>query len=212
MIRLILSICLLFPVCQNATGQNDKRQDSDKLGKALEYFTGGKYHEALILLTDLNKRYKLNPRFKAYMGVCLYHEWDYENACKVFDEIIDEVEIYAPHERCIYYLSAAESNFKTGKYDAAIPLYEKMLSVCHDNEKGDALYRLGFCHMFGKRWQNAADYFISATRYYERFTTHDSKTRIAQMENMIKGCIHEIGITDETDIQNTHKANENIKK
>lgn len=211
MIKFLLSICLLFSICQNVIGQKDRSQDSNKLGKALEYFSGEKYHEALILLTDLNKRYKLNPRFKAYMAVCLYHEWDYENAGKLFDEIIDDIEIYSPDERCIYYLSAAESKFKIEKYEEAIPLYEKMLTVCHDNEKGDALYRLGFCHMFKKNWQNAADYFISATKYYEKYVTHESRTRIAQMEKMIKGCIYENEIINGSNTQDTITTNGEIK-
>ncbi len=60
--------------------------DKDRLGMALEYFQSGKYHEAILLFGKLDKGYRLNPRFKAYMGVCYFYETDYPNACKCFNE------------------------------------------------------------------------------------------------------------------------------
>lgn len=198
MIKIALIVCMLFAVMPNATGQDAGNTDSKKLEKALEYFKSEKYHEALMLLAYLDKHYKLNPRFKAYMGVCLYKEWEFDDACKVFDEIINDIGIYAPHECCVYYLSAAESYFNTGNYISAIPLYEKVLILCYDNEKGDALYRLGFCYMFNRKWQNAADCFTSAVKYYIQHPTPDSGKRIIQMKNMINGCKKEIKTADKT--------------
>ena len=114
--------------------------DKDRLGMALEYFQSGKYHEAILLFGKLDKGYRLNPRFKAYMGVCYFYETDYTNACKCFNEAIPQLESFAPHERSVYYYMAAQSLFMTEKYAEAIPLYESALNVCYENEKGDALF------------------------------------------------------------------------
>lgn len=185
---IILFIVSTMTLCSYA--QRDKSADSEQLGKALEYFSGGKYHEALILFTQIDKRYNLNPRFKAYIGVCYYYEWDYENACKYLDTALPDIENYAPHERSVYYYCNAESHFLLEKYKEAIPLYEKLLNVCFNNEKGDALYRLGFCYMFNEDWTNARDYFSSAVAFYESFSeiTPTLSARIKQAKNMIKGC------------------------
>ncbi len=109
--------------------------DTRKLGIALDYFTGGKYHEALIMFLKLDKRYKLNPRFKAYIGLCYYYEWDYEQACKYLDNALPSLTIYAPAERSIYYNAAAESHFELKEYRLAIPVYEMGLLTCRQSEK-----------------------------------------------------------------------------
>ena len=91
----------------------------------------------------------------------------------------------------------AESHFQLGKYKEAIPLYEKLLNVCFNNEKGDALYRLGFCYMFNEDWANARDYFNSATAFYERFSeiTPILTARLQQIKNMVKGCEKELEVS-----------------
>jgi len=166
-----------------------KSEDSELLGKALEYFSSEKYHEALLIFSKLDSKYGLNPRFHAYMGVCCFYEWEYEKACKYLDEAIPQLDAYAPHERNVYYHAAAESHFNINEYDKAIPLYERQLTVCYDNEKADVFYRLGFCYMFKEDWFNALDNFNSALSYYERFrNTPDLTARITQLKNMIKGC------------------------
>lgn len=164
-------------------------KDSDRLGMALEYFTAAKYHEALLIFEELDKSYKLNPRFHAYMGVCYYHEWIYEKACKYLDEAIPKLDMFAPHERSVYYFANAESHFMLEEYRKAIPYYEKALTVCYDREKGDIYYRLGFCYMFTEKWENARDYYNSATLYYKRYrNVSDLEARLVQIENMVKGC------------------------
>lgn len=180
-----------------ANAQRHKSAESEELGKALEYFSGGKYHEALILFGKLDKKFNLNPRFKAYIGVCHYYEWDYENACKYLNTALPDIENYAPHERSVYYYCNAESHFQLGKYKEAIPLYEKLLNVCFNNEKGDALYRLGFCYMFNEDWANARDYFNSATAFYERFSeiTPILTALLQQIKNMVKGCEKELEVS-----------------
>ena len=129
--------------------------DSERLGMAIEYFQSGKYHEALLLFEQLDKAYTLNPRYHGYMGVCYYYEWEYEEACKYLDEAMPQLEVFAPHERSVYYYVAGESHFQLKQYAAAIPYFEKALTVCFENEKGDIHYRLGMCHMFAEEWQPA---------------------------------------------------------
>ena len=187
--RLLVSLLLMLNIpLFSAERTEDNITDTERLGMAIDYFAGGKYHEALILFNGLDKKYNLNPRFKAYIGICYYYDWKYEEACSYLDAAIPHLEGYAPHERSIYYNTAAESHFEIKEYDKAIPLYEKQLLVCYDNEKGDALFRLGFCYMFRENWVNALDYFKSALAYYTRFPKPGTQTRLRQLENMIKGC------------------------
>ena len=93
------------------TDNSPKQPDSEELGKALEYFTAAKYHEALLIFQRLDKTYKLNNRFKAYIGLCYYNEWDYETAAKYLDKAIPQLEAFAPRERSVYYYAAGESHF-----------------------------------------------------------------------------------------------------
>lgn len=190
--RLAISLLLLFFVNAHAACQKSGSPDTKTLGKALEYFSGGKYHEALLLLKGLDSKYKLNPRFKAYIGVCYYHEWDYAKASKYLDEAMPDLEVYLPGERNVYYNTAAESHFMLEEYAKAIPLYEKQLLVCRDNEKADVFYRLGFCHMFMENWQNAADYFRSAIAYYDSHNLSIRHARAIQAEKMLNGCEEKI--------------------
>ena len=73
--KLIITLLLFLTCSVSASAQKSK--DAEELGKALEYFTSAKYHEALLIFQRLDKEYKLNERFKAYIGLCYYHDWDY---------------------------------------------------------------------------------------------------------------------------------------
>lgn len=161
--------------------------DADKLGMALDYFQAGKYHECLMLLEKLDAKYRLNPRFRAYLGVCYYYEWDYKNACKYLDAMIPELKNFAPGERSVYYWACAESHFNLQEYADALPLYTERLKLCHENERGDTYYRIGFCYMFLSYWQEAYDNFASALAYYRKFPNDETKSREAQTANMIAG-------------------------
>lgn len=166
--------------------QQGKRADTELLGKALDYFTSKKYHECLLILQELVKHYRLNPRYKAYLGVCFYYEWDYKNAVKYLGQAIPQLVNFAPHERSFYYWAEAESYFNLQKYDQAIPSYLTMLTLCYDNEKPDAYYRLGFCYMFGEDWGNAWQCFRQALEGYECYRPMEQQARIAQVKNMLK--------------------------
>ena len=158
--------------------------DKDRLGMALEYFQSGKYHEAILLFGKLDKGYRLNPRFKAYMGVCYFYETDYPNACKCFNEAIPQLESFAPHERSVYYYMAAQSLFMTEKYAEAISLYESALNVCYENEKGDALFGIAACYEKMDSTATAYEFYNSARLYYKRFNnTADKKENIAKIDS-----------------------------
>ena len=136
--------------------KSDKKADAEQLARALDYFSSEKFHECLMLLQPLNRRYKLNPRYRAYLAVCLYYEWEYDEAVKLFDEVIPLLQGVAPHELSLYYWMDAESYFALQQYDRALPLYGKMLPLCRDNEKPDAYYRMGFCHLFAAESSEAS--------------------------------------------------------
>ena len=188
------------PTFQEKKG--DRKADAEQLARALDYFSSEKFHECLVLLQPLNRRYKLNPRYRAYLAVCLYYEWEYAEAIRLFDEVIPLLQGLAPHELSLYYWMDAESYFALQQYDRALPLYEKMLPVCWENEKPDAYYRLGFCHLFRARdmeksasreemmaeYTKARDYLRNALKGYLRYrNTADEKARIAQIQHMLKG-------------------------
>ena len=183
--------------------KSDKKADAELLAKALDYFSSEKFHECLILLQPLNRRYKLNPRYRAYLAVCLYYEWEYAEAIRLFDEVIPLLQGVAPHELSLYYWMDAESYFALQQYTRALPLYERMLPLCRDNEKPDAYYRMGFCHLFAaeasgslakpsesslEERKKAKECFeLSLQGYLKYRNTLEEKARIAQIRNMIVG-------------------------
>lgn len=182
-----ITLSLLLSFSMPALAQ--QAGDTEKLGMAIEYFTSGKYHEALLIFQRLDKQYKLNDRFRAYIGLCHYYEWEYKEAAQYLDEVLPQLEGLAPKERSVYYYTDAESHFMMEEYEAAIPLYEQVLLLGYDRDKGDVFYRLGFCYMFQEKWLDAADHFTAARDYYTRFRNiNDLEARLAQIERMIEGC------------------------
>lgn len=168
--------------------KGDRKADAEQLARALDYFSSEKFHECLVLLQPLNRRYKLNPRYRAYLAVCLYYEWEYAEAIRLFDEVLPQLQGLAPHELSLYYWMDAESYFALQQYDRALPLYEKMLPLCRDNEKPDAYYRMGFCHLFAEERKKAKECFeLSLEGYLKYRNTPKEKARIAQIRHMIGG-------------------------
>ena len=186
--HILTATLLLLSVCAKATAQPT---DSKRLGMALEYFQGGKYHEALLILQKLDKQYRLNPRIRAYIGVCYYYEWEYDMATTYLDSVIPKLSAFSPQERSFYYFADAESHFNLKQYDQALPLYRQMLELCHDNEKPDAFYRMGFIYVYRQEWIDALDNLQSALVYYKKFRPNE-EARIAQIKNMINGCCAKI--------------------
>lgn len=182
--------CLLLStmLSMRPTVADEKAGDSELFGKAIEYFQSGKFHEALLLFDKLDQRYTLNPRFRAFMAVCYYYDWNDEKTCEYLDSLIPQLEPFAPHERSIYYYINAESHFNLKQYDQALNYYEKALTVCYNNEKPDAFYRMGYCHLFNNELATAYEYFNSALAYYREYrNTEKDQPRIAQIEKMVKG-------------------------
>lgn len=183
-----MGLMLMGPISLFAAEPQQRKEDAELLGKALDYFTSQKFHECLGILEGLDKKYRLNPRYKAYLGVCYYYEWDYEHAVKCLDEAIPQLEAFAPHERSFYYWADAESHFNLQRYAEAVPLYEAMLPICYENEKPDAHYRLGFCYLFGEDWTSAWNELLKAREGYEKYrNTPDMKARIVQIDHMLDG-------------------------
>ena len=191
--------------------KGERKADAEQLARALDYFSSEKFHECLVLLQPLNRRYKLNPRYRAYLAVCLYYEWEYDEAIRLFDEVIPLLQGVAPHELSLYYWMDAESNFALQQYDRALPLYGKMLPLCRDNEKPDAYYRLGFCHLFAAESPEASSsekasgssesseasnverkkakecFELSLEGYIKYRNTPNEQARIAQIRHMLGG-------------------------
>lgn len=191
--------------------KGDRKAEAEQLARALDYFASEKFHECLVLLQPLNRRYKLNPRYRAYLAVCLYYEWEYAEAIRLFDEVLPQLQGLAPHELSLYYWMDAESYFALQQYDRALPLYEKMLPLCRDNEKPDAYYRMGFCHLFAAEASGASSsekvsgssessgasnverkkakecFELSLEGYLKYRNTPNEKARIAQIRHMLGG-------------------------
>lgn len=189
--RAFAVLCLLAVLLARAAGAGAQPSDKERLGMAIDYFQNGKYHESMLILRDLDSRYKLNPRFQAYLGVCYYYEWDYKHASECLDKAMPKLTKFAPQERSFYYFANAESLFNLQQYDRALDNYRQMLTLCRDNEKGDAYYKIGVICTFREEWIDALDNLQSAFYYYTRFTP-DRKARIAQIRNMIQGCCDKI--------------------
>ena len=185
--KIILTLLLFLTSAIPATAQKSK--DAKELGKALEYFTSAKYHEALLIFQRLDKEYRLNERFKAYIGLCYYHDWDYETAVKYLESVMPKLKVFAPHERSVYYYTTAESKFNLKQYKEAIPYYEKTLTVCYEREKGDVYYRLGLCNMFLQSWKPAYDQYMNAEKIYNQYKQEeDVQGRLAQIKRMAAAC------------------------
>lgn len=100
---LLASLLMVFAI---GAAAQQTQPDTEQLGKALEYFQDGKYHESLLIFQGLDKRYKLNPRFRAYIGLCYYKEWNYKKAVEYFDRVLPLLGGLAPHELSVYYYAA----------------------------------------------------------------------------------------------------------
>lgn len=170
-----------------------KKADTEALGRALEYFQSQKYHEALLIFQRLDQSYKLNARYKAYIGLCYYYDWDYKKATEYFDTFLPKLDMLAPEERALYYYADGESHFQLGHYDQAIMLFQSALTLCHDRDKGDSWFRIGFCYYFLQQPALAQGCFLVAEYYYATFrNSPDLQARRQQMAHMMRGLRPEI--------------------
>lgn len=190
-LRRFLLILLCF--VSVSTFPQGKKADTEALGRALEYFQSQKYHEALLIFQRLDQSYKLNARYKAYIGLCYYYDWDYKKATEYFDTFLPKLSMLAPEERALYYYADGESHFQLGHYDQAILLFQSALTLCHDRDKGDSWFRIGFCYYFLQQPALAQGCFLVAEYYYATFrNSPDLQARRQQMAHMMRGLRPEI--------------------
>lgn len=186
LILLISFSNLAIGYCYTYQRTNEKvseQTDAEKLSRAVDYFQSGKYHEALIWFLKLDKKYTLNPRFQAYMGVCCYYDGEYERAIETLEPILPKLEVFAPHELAVYYHCVADSYFRLKKYIDAVPLFEKHTLLCYKNEKGDSLFRIGMCYKHLGDIEIAQEYFMEAVAY---FRYYNNQGRINYIEQEIE--------------------------
>ena len=161
-----------------------QQADKEQLGRAIEYFQTAKYHECMLILARLDSVYTINPRFRAFLGVCYYYEGQYTKAADYLEATIPQLRAFSPQELGLYNWLCGECLFKQEQWQRAIAYYEATTLMRHGNEKADALYRLGFCYINLHDMRVAKDYLESALAYYERAGSPDYKARVAQLRNM----------------------------
>ena len=187
----------IFLTLSTLSSVNAQVRESEKLGKAIEYFGGQKYHEALILFEGLAKKYRLNPRFYAYMGVCYFKEHDYKHASEMLDSIIPHLEPFPPHERGVCYYSCAESHFLLGEYPTALSYYEMSIPVANECEKGDIYYRMGCCGMMMQSDSIQIENFRQAKTWFEKadMSIPETRARKKQTEVMLRALLVSHGLS-----------------
>lgn len=189
-------ICLLFSITTAA--QPSKESDSNLLGIAVEYFQGGKYHEAIITFEKLKRHYTLNPRFSAYLGMSYYKEQKYEEAVENLSTAIPELTAFSPKEQAVYIFCCAESLFELGRYEEALRYYEMILPLVEGNDKGDVLFHTAFSHYLlngneaitPESAQTVIELLTQASILYEENANTATELQIArlkQTKNMLRG-------------------------
>lgn len=179
----LVNLMLVFVFIIASSSATTPIGNEDRLSRAVEYFQSGKYHEALLLFRVLNREFQLNPRFIAYTGICYFYERNYKDAASTLIRVMPQLDNFAPHERSIYYYCAAESYYQLTEYTVAIDLFEKQTLLCYNNERGDALLRIGECYNFLGNAANSEEYFLQAISYYGKFNT---KEKLLQALNRMK--------------------------
>lgn len=183
-------LAFVSPALPSYSSQPTK-QDAKDLSIALDYFQSGKYHEALLYLARLDSLYRLNPRFRAYTGLCYYYDNDHRHATKILDEVLPQLTAFSPTERSVYYRANADSHFQLGQLAQAAMSYDSLLVLCHDNEKAEAYFQLGYIRIQQQQWIDALNDLQSSLVYYRRYQP-EAKARISQIRNMIAGCCESI--------------------
>lgn len=194
----LLTILLCFSTLAAFSKEKPGREDSssqEQLTKALEYFQGGKYHEAILCFTKLQKRYRLNPRFKAYLGMCYYKEGMYEEAVENLKEGIPALSSYSPKEQAVYSYYCAESLFEMGDYTESLHYYDLTLSNVQGNDRADVLFHTAFAYYLRdgvtpKTAPQLITYLTEALTLYEAnvsTSTELQHARLQQTRTMLAG-------------------------
>ena len=191
LLSLFAIICSLTFLRPQTVAAQRSQEDNQNLSIAIDYFQGGKYHEALVIFSRLDSLYRLNPRIRAYTALCYFYEDDFHHASRIFDEVLPKLKAFSPEERSIYYKADADSHFELHQYDKAETAYDSLLAICPEKEKAEPYYRKGFIDIYNKVWMKALDDLQSSLVYYRRYQP-DAKARTAQIKNMIEGVCENI--------------------
>lgn len=153
-LRYIISVILLFFIFNTfytVAKTNTETTDSELLGKAIEYYVGGKYHECTLLFEKIKKTYRLTPRFLAYLGFSYYKENNYEEASKCLQTSIPSLTSFSPKEQSVYIYACAESLFMLHKYKDSMRYYDMLIPLTVGNDRGDVLFHKAFSIYFDKK-------------------------------------------------------------
>ena len=195
--RIIVLLLVMTCTLQAQAADTDK----ELLGKAIEYYQGGKYHESILVFERLKKHYELNPRFVAYLGMSYYKEMQYKEAAACLKQCLPELTAYSPMEQAVYSYSCAESLFHLEHYKEAITYYERTLPLVSGNDKGDVLFHNAFAHYLTQgKTEKVALLFNEALTLYRANTSTATSLQVArlrQTENMLHGIIKDLSLTDE---------------
>lgn len=164
-----------------------QQADKELLGRAIEYFQTEKYHECMLLLSRLDGQYTLNPRFRAFLGVCYYYEGTYAKASDYLEQTIPLLASFSPQERGIYNWLCGESLFCQSRWREAIGYYETSTLLRKGNDKADALYRMGFCYIHLGNAAVAVECMESALAIYRRTPIPTHQARMVQISHMLEG-------------------------
>ena len=175
--------------------QQQEETPQELLTKAIEYFQGGKYHEAILAFTKLQEKYTLNPRFMAYLGMSYYKEGMYEEAAFNLKKGIPALTAFSPKEQAVYIYYCAESLFNMGNYKEALTYYDLALPLVEGNDKGDVIFHTAFAHylMDGVSKDSAPsiyNMFAEALELYEdnqSSATELQHSRLRQTRSMLNG-------------------------
>ena len=159
--------------------------DKEQLNRALEYFQTEKYHECMLILARLDSTYTLNPRFRAFLGVCYYYDGNYPQAARYLEATLPQLTPFSPQELSVYCWLCAESLFNEGLWHRAVAYYEQATLQRRGADKADALYRLGFCYISMANWPSAYEYMESALSYYRADRSRPNTARIEQLSHMV---------------------------
>lgn len=188
---LLIGSLIVFTPQQTIAQTNN---DTELLGKAVEYYQSEKYHECIITFKRLQERYKLNPRFMAYLGFCYYKERQYEEAIKCLKDGIPELKAYSPKEQAVFIYSCAESYFNLQRYEDAITYYRLALPHTEGNDKADVLFHTAFSYYLQDKSTEAIPLFTEALSLYKSNTSPNDDlhtARLRQTETMLKGLTKE---------------------
>lgn len=177
--------------------EKERKQDAELLGRAMEYYQSGKYHESILAFEKLQKRYRLTARFKAFLGMSYYRERRYEEAVENLKQGIPELKAFSPKEQAVYTYSCAESLFHLERYQEAIDYYNMALPMTECKDQGDVLYHTAFSYFKIEKYEDALNNFQSSMLLYEKYATNpeDSihKARMAQIKNMVRWLKNTLG-------------------